>query len=75
MNNTIAGRASGCTYAFASSETSLSAAQNAPTRALASTSAQTVVCARMLEKNTGSLQLFLSHNSFSRRIQALLYAV
>lgn len=69
------GKMRGCREALASSETSRRAAQNAPTRALDSTSEQTVVCALMLEKKTGSLQLFLNHDSFSRRMQALLYAV
>jgi hypothetical protein len=70
-----AGPASGCKYALVSSETSLSAAQKAPTRAFDSTSAQSVVCARIWEKKTGSLQLFRSHDSSSRRMHARLYAV
>jgi hypothetical protein len=65
----------GCEYALASSATSLIAAQNAPTLAFASTSAHNVECALIFEKNTGSLQLLRSHASFSKRIQALLYAV
>lgn len=58
----------GCREGRNSCDMSRIAPQKAPTRAFASTSAQTVVWARIFEKKMGSLQLVRSHSSSSNRI-------
>jgi hypothetical protein len=65
----------GCHVIRITSVTSLNAVQNAPIRALVSTSLHTTGCARIFEKKVGSLQFSNSHFSSSKRIQARLYAV